>query len=79
MDKTLGILIADNGPGFDMPTDMLTKPFVTSRDGMGLGLHIVSEIMKSMNGRLEFPEFGEFDIPEEFKRGAIVLLSIPKN
>jgi len=78
-DETIGIIIADNGPGFDMPTDMVTKPFVTSKnDGMGLGLHIVKEIMKTMNGRIEFPEFGEFDLPEEFKRGAVVVLIIPQ-
>lgn len=78
-DDTIGIIIADNGPGFDMPTDMVTKPFVTSKnEGMGLGLHIVKEIMKTMNGRIEFPEFGEYDLPEEFKRGAIILLIIPQ-
>nr|WP_321487622.1 ATP-binding protein [uncultured Draconibacterium sp.] len=78
-DKDLEIIIADNGPGFDMPTDKLTKPFVSSKnDGMGLGLHIVSEIMKTFDGKIVFPEFGDYDLPEEFKRGAIVVLTIPK-
>lgn len=73
------IIIADNGPGFDIPTDKLTQPFVSSKnEGMGLGLHIVSEIMKTMNGRVLFPEFGEYDLPEEFKRGAIVVLILPQ-
>ena len=76
---SVGILVADNGPGFDMPTEMVTRPFVTSKnEGMGLGLHIVNEIMNTMNGRIEFPEFGDLEVPEEFKRGAIVILIIPQ-
>ena len=79
-DGFIEIIIADNGPGFDIPTDKVIQPFVSSKnEGMGLGLHIVSEIMKTMNGKIDFPEFGEYDLPEEFKRGAIVVLLIPKN
>jgi nitrogen fixation/metabolism regulation signal transduction histidine kinase len=70
-------LIADNGFGFNLPTHQITKPFITSRlDGMGLGLHIVKEIMKTQGGELIFPEHGDYDIPDEFKKGAVAVLKL---
>ena len=67
------LLIADNGPGFSLPTDLVAEPGVTSRPGgMGLGLHIAREIMILSGGRLSFPEWGEYRIPEEYRGGAIV-------
>ena len=47
---------------------MSTKP-----DGMGLGLHVASEVMKIHDGRLYFPERGELDLPAGFA-GALVAL-----
>lgn len=77
MNNHLNVVIADNGPGFDIPTDTITRPFVSSKlEGMGLGLHIVSEIMKTMKGRVVFPEIGDYEVPEEFKRGAVVVLEL---
>ncbi|MGV8120413.1 MAG: ATP-binding protein [Candidatus Xenobiia bacterium LiM19] len=68
------IIIADNGPGFIDPQEYIVQPFFTRKsDGMGLGLHITDEIMKSHNGRLLFPEHGDIGLPDEFS-GAIVLL-----
>ena len=67
------LLFADNGPGFSLPTGVITEPGVTSKPGgMGLGLHIAREIMIANGGRLSFPEPGEYAIPEEFRGGAIV-------
>lgn len=72
------IVVADNGYGFTLPTDQIVKPFVTDRvGGMGLGLHLADEIMKSSGGRLMFPDKGDVYLPEEFKRGAVVGLSFP--
>lgn len=72
------IIVADNGYGFTLPTDQIVKPFVTDRvGGMGLGLHLADEIMKSSGGRLIFPDKGDVYLPEEFKRGAVVGLSFP--
>lgn len=72
------IIVADNGYGFTLPTDQIVKPFVTDRvGGMGLGLHLADEIMKSSGGRLMFPDKGDVYLPEEFKRGAVVGLSFP--
>ncbi|RKS01314.1 sensor histidine kinase [Flavobacterium sp. 102] len=73
------LIIADNGTGFLIPTDDITEPFVTAKPGgMGLGLHITSEIMEAQNGRVIFPNEGDFEIPEEFKNGATVVLSFKK-
>ncbi len=75
----VSIVLADNGPGFTLPPEEITKPFVSAKsDGMGLGLHIVDEIMKAHKGKLLFPEPDEVDIPEEFKNGAVVELAFKK-
>ena len=72
------IVIADNGPGFTLTKDELISPFVTTKPagaGMGIGLHLTNEIMKSLRGKLIFPEPNEFDISEDFRNGAIVALA----
>lgn len=75
------IVVADNGPGFALSKDELGSPFVTAKPtgaGMGIGLHLTKEIMNSLKGKLIFPEPDDFDIPEEFKKGAIVALAFKK-
>lgn len=73
------ILIADNGPGFTIPTDEVVKPFVTRKpEGTGLGLYIANEVMKLQKGELWFPEYESYLIPEFFKKGAIVGLAFRK-
>jgi signal transduction histidine kinase len=78
-ENIINVLIADNGTGFLIPTDDITEPFVSAKPGgMGLGLHIANEIMEAQKGRLFFPEAEEFDIPEEFKNGGIIVLAFKK-
>lgn len=75
----LSIILADNGPGFALPVGEIIKPFVSAKpDGMGIGLHIAEEIMKAHNGKLIFPEWGDFSIPDEFKNGATVVLAFKR-
>lgn len=70
------LVVADNGPGFIDPPEFLTEPFISRKpDGMGLGLHIASEVMKAQGGELVFPDKGDIDIPKEFDGGAVVALS----
>lgn len=68
------IVFADNGPGFQDPPDFLTEPFVSRKpDGMGLGLHLASEVMKSQGGYLAFPQKGDVALPRGFD-GAVLAL-----
>lgn len=77
--NTIEIIIADNGTGFLIPTDRAIEPLETGKKvGLGLGLNIAHEIMLSQNGKLDFPDFMDYDIPQEFKKGALVSLIFPK-
>jgi signal transduction histidine kinase len=70
-----GIVVADNGPGFIDPPEFLVEPFLSRKpDGMGLGLHIASEVMKAQGGSLVFPGARDAGLPKEFD-GAVVALS----
>ena len=78
-NEYINIIIADNGTGFLIPTENLTEPFVSAKPGgIGLGLHIVNEIMTAQGGKVSFPELGDFSIPDEFKTGAVIALSFKK-
>lgn len=78
-EKYLNLIIADNGTGFLIPTDDITEPFVSAKPGgMGLGLNIASEIMEAHKGKILFPDFGDFEIPKEFKDGATIVLAFKK-
>lgn len=78
-DKHIYLVIADNGTGFLVPTDDIVEPFVSAKPGgIGLGLHIASEIMEAQNGRLIFPDWGDYEIPEEYKDGAIIVFEFNK-
>ena len=75
------VIVADNGPGFIPSKDELGTPFLTAKPaglGMGIGLHVTKEIMKSLGGMLIFPEKDDFDIPQQFQKGAIVALAFRK-
>lgn len=72
------IIIADNGPGFALPTEMLGKAFVTAKPegaGMGIGLHLTTQIMESLGGKILYPSWGDFTLPEKYKKGAIIALA----
>ncbi|WP_119392811.1 ATP-binding protein [Taklimakanibacter lacteus] len=69
------IVVGDNGPGFgkDDPEDLIA-PFFTRRAGsMGLGLYIVSEVMRVNKGQIVFPGAGDVDLPDQID-GAVVAL-----
>lgn len=72
-----GVIVADNGNGFDLEFEDAVQPFVTHKPvgGIGLGLHIVDEVMKAHHGTLLLRSSKEVDnIPDEFSNGAIIEL-----
>ena len=70
------IVIADNGPGFAIPIELLGKPFISGKpNGMGIGLHLNTLIMDSLGGKVIFPSWGDFSIPIKYKNGAIIALA----
>lgn len=78
-ENHISVLIADNGGGFTLPTAKIIKPFITAKDdGMGLGLHITNQILKVNNGQLLFPDQGDYELPDDFKKGAKVVLKFKK-
>ena len=57
----------------------LVKPFITFKpNGMGIGLHLTDEIMKSLGGKLEFPAPADVEVPKEYANGATIALVFPK-
>ncbi len=75
----LNIVVADNGTGFLLPTEEITEPFVSAKPGgIGLGLHIASEIMLAQKGKVSFPDWGDFELPNEFKDGATIAFAFKK-
>jgi C4-dicarboxylate-specific signal transduction histidine kinase len=69
------IVVADNGPGFgtDDPEDLVAPFFSRRPGGMGLGLYVVSEVMRVNEGRLVFPAGGDVELPKKIN-GAVVAL-----
>lgn len=79
------IVISDNGPGFNIPTDVAVQPFITGKPhniGMGLGLHIANEMMRAMKGQLLFLDKNEIILPTIVEKNqiksAIIALCFPK-
>ena len=67
--------MADNGPGFLDPPDLVVQPFMTRKvDGMGLGLYIANEVMRAHDGRLVFPTPGTAGAPDEYDGACVALL-----
>lgn len=78
-DGYVSLVISDNGTGFTLTAEQMIEPFMSAKPGgMGLGLHIVSEVMSSLGGRVTFNEDGNYDVPDEFKGGATVMLNFKK-
>lgn len=74
-DGGVRLLIADNGLGFSMPAQQMVKPFTSRKPGgMGLGLHIVHEVMSNQGGAIVFPSPAVSSLPADFSKGAVVAL-----
>lgn len=75
----ISVIVADNGPGFSLPTEEIIQPFISDKiGGMGIGLHLVDQIMESLGGKLIFPDNDIFDLPSNYSKGAVVALAFKK-
>jgi hypothetical protein len=75
------IVVADTGPGISLDRELLGQPFMTTKpdgEGMGIGLHLTTLFMDAMKGKILYPDFGDFTLPEKYKKGAIVALAFKK-
>ena len=78
------IIISDNGPGFNIGTDVAVKPFISGKPdniGMGIGLHVANEMMNEMKGKLVFYEKEDIQLPTKIidagATKAIIALCFP--
>ncbi len=68
------LIIGDNGDGFKLSPEDLTRPFVTTRPGgMGLGLYYASLVMELAGGKIIFIDPKDYDLPNTVT-GAVVAL-----
>ncbi|HYW16815.1 MAG TPA: ATP-binding protein [Allosphingosinicella sp.] len=68
------IVIADNGTGFSDDPQQLVEPFFSRKpDGIGMGLYYASIVMQLNDGRMEFPDANDLDLPPGFD-GAVIAL-----
>lgn len=80
------IVVSDNGPGFNLPLDVAVEPFQTGKPhniGSGLGLHVASEMMAAMKGKLILiSDPNDIDFPKIVRENkvtqAVVALCFPK-
>lgn len=69
------LIVADNGPGFEIPPDQAVQPFKTTRSaGMGLGLYYADKVMETIGGRLILTTCDELDLSEVYSGAAIVMV-----
>lgn len=72
------LIIGDNGEGFKLSPEDLTRPFVTTRPGgMGLGLYYASLVMELAGGKILFIDPKDYELPETVT-GAVVALEFKK-
>jgi len=73
------IIIADNGDGFKMDIENLTKPFKTLKPGgIGLGLYYTSLVMELCGGEILFFNNDDIKIPKAYNGAVIALVFNPE-
>ncbi len=69
------LVIADNGPGFELSPEDAIQPFKTTRPGgMGVGLYYTDKVMETIGGRLLITSCEELDLPEAYSGAAVVMI-----
>ena len=78
IDNNINVIIADNGHGFNMSFESAIRAFITGRfddSSMGIGLHLVDQIMQAHYGQLTQGNAKDEALSDEFNDGAIVKLT----
>lgn len=69
------LVVADNGPGFEISPDQAVLPFKTTRSaGMGLGLYYADKVMETIGGMLIVTTCEELDLPDAYSGAAVVMV-----
>ncbi|MGO2241103.1 MAG: ATP-binding protein [Halomonas sp.] len=69
------LVVADNGPGFELPPDQAVLPFKSTRSaGMGLGLYYADKVMETIGGRLIITTCDELDLSSAYSGAAVVMV-----
>ena len=77
-DDEINLIIADNGHGFNMSFESAKSPFISGRldeSSMGIGLHLVDQIMQAHYGELTNSNAKDEGLNDEFSSGAILKLT----
>lgn len=79
-DNKINVIIADNGLGFNLSFESAKQPFITGRlddSSMGIGLHLVDQIMQAHYGELTDSNTKDEKLNSEFSDGAVIKLIFP--
>ncbi|WP_445365384.1 ATP-binding protein [Microbulbifer sp. ANSA001] len=69
------LVVADNGPGFELSPEKAIQPFKTTRPaGMGVGLYYTDKVMETIGGRLIITSCEELELPEAYSGAAVVMI-----
>ena len=69
------LIVADNGPGFELTPDEAIQPFKSTRPaGMGLGLYYSDKVMETIGGRLLITSGEEMELPKAYSGAAVVMI-----
>jgi len=74
----INLVIADNGLGFKISFESAVVPFISGRlsdDSMGIGLHLVDQVMQAHEGVFINSNIENEELPDEFAHGAILKLT----
>lgn len=69
------LVVADNGPGFNISPEEAVQPFNTTRPaGMGLGLYYTDKVIEVIGGRLIITTPEELEMPKSYSGAAVAMI-----
>lgn len=69
------LVIADNGPGFELTPEEAVQPFKTTRPaGMGVGLYYTDKVIETIGGSLLITSGQDLELPASYSGAAVVMI-----